>query len=340
MIGYIKDDYDKKIYFDELYDFLPDEIVDSHAHIWRVEDDEYDRSKFPKKWTNRVAGECPIDDLLAIYDGLFEGKKVIPVIFGNSVVRYKEHNAYVKSVSEKYGFPSLYWTKYEIPTEVLEREVLSGNYQGLKPYLGGCKQGVAPAEADVFDFLPKNHLELANKYGWKVVLHLSKSERLKNENNLKSILEIEEKYPNVKLIVAHVGRAYANEDVGNAFELLKQTKNMIFDFSANTNADVIRGAIETVGVKRVLFGTDLPIAKMKMRRIVENGNYINIVPRSLYGDVSSDSHMRETDDKNITNFTYEILLAFKQASKDLTLSKEDIENIMSGNACKLYNIKF
>ncbi len=108
MIGYQKDEFDKKIYFEELCDFLPDEIVDSHAHIWRVEDDEYDRSKFPKKWTNRVAGECPIEDLLAIYQGLFEGKKVIPVIFGNSVQKYKEHNAYVKTVAQKYGFPSLY----------------------------------------------------------------------------------------------------------------------------------------------------------------------------------------------------------------------------------------
>lgn len=340
MIGYQKDEFDKKIYFEELCDFLPNNIVDSHAHIWRVEDDEYDRSKFPKKWTNRVAGECPIEDLLAIYDGLFEGKKVIPVIFGNSVQRYKEHNAYVESVSKKYGFPALYWTRYEIPTEELEKEVLSGGYQGLKPYLGGCKQGVSPAEADIFDFLPKNHLELANKHGWKVVLHLSKSDRLKNKSNLETLLDIEQKYPNVKLIVAHVGRAYADEDVGNAFDLLKNTQNMIFDFSANTNSSVITKCIETVGTQRVLFGTDLPIAKMKMRRIVENGNYINIIPKGLYGDVSGDIHMRESSDKNITNFTYEILLAFKQSAKDLSLSRKDVEDIMSGNACKLYNIKF
>ncbi len=183
-------------------------------------------------------------------------------------------------------------------------------------------------------------MKIADKYGWKVVLHLSKSERLKNESNLKTLLDIEQKYPNVKLIVAHVGRAYADEDVGNAFELLKNTQNMIFDFSANTNASVIRGAIETVGVKRVLFGTDLPIAKMKMRRIVENGNYVNVIPRALYGDVSGDIHMRESDDKNITNFTYEILLAFKQASIELGLSSEDIKDIMSGNACKLYNINY
>ena len=333
-------DYDKKVYTEELKDFLPDKIVDSHAHCWRVEDDEYDRSKFPKKWTNLVARDCYVEDLIETYNTLFAGKRVIPVIFGNSVNKCLEHNAYVKSVSEKYGYPSLFWTRYEMTPEFIEQSVLNGGFQGLKPYLGGCKQGVTPSEADIYDFLPKSHLELANKYGWKIVLHISKSKRFKDETNLKTLLEIENNYPNVKLIVAHIGRAYTDSDVGNAFEVLSSTKNMLFDFSANVNSNVITKCIETFGVKRVLFGTDLPIAKMKMRRIEENGTYINIVPKGLYGDVSSDIHMRETIDNNITNFTYEILRAFKRSASNLTLTKSDVEDIMCNNACALYNIKF
>ena len=104
MFGYQKTKYDVEVYENELKDFLPDNIVDAHAHIWRVEDDEFDRSKFPEKWTNRVAGECPIEDLLQTYKDFFPGKKVIPVVFGNSVKRCAYHNAYVKSVKEKYGF--------------------------------------------------------------------------------------------------------------------------------------------------------------------------------------------------------------------------------------------
>lgn len=332
-------DYDKKVYTEELKDFLPDKIVDSHAHCWRVEDDEYDRSKFPKKWTNLVAKDCYIEDLLETYKTLFAGKKVIPIIFGNSVNRCMEHNAYIKSVSEKYLFPSLFWTRYEMSPEFVEENVLKGGFQGLKPYLGGCKQGVNPSEADIYDFLPKNHLEVANKYGWKIVLHVSKSKRFKDESNLKTLLEIEQNYPNVKLIVAHIGRAYTGSDVGDAFEVLKNTKNMLFDFSANTNSSVITKCIETFGTKRVLFGTDMPIAKMKMRRIIENGTYINVIPKGLYGDVSNDVHMRESLDSNITNFTYEILRAFKLSTSDLTLTRKDIEDIMCGNAASLYNIK-
>ncbi len=341
MFGYKKTDYDLQVYETELKDFLPDNIVDAHAHIWRVEDDEFDRTKFPQKWTNRVAGECPIEDLLQTYKDFFPGKKVIPVVFGNSVKRCAQHNAYVKSVKEKYNFPTMYWTTYDMTPEFLEEEVIKGGYSGLKPYLGGCKAGVKPSDANIFDFLPHKHLEVANKLGLNVILHVSKDDRFKNKDNVSELLEIEQKYPNVKLTVAHIGRAYATEDLGTALDELKNTENMTFDFSANTNSEVIRKCIEAVGVKRVLFGTDLPIAKMRMKRIVENGVYINVIPRGIYGDVSNDIHMREVDDDSeISNFTYEIVRGFKKASEELSLSRNDVEDIMCNNACNLYGIKF
>ena len=77
VFGFTMTDYDKKVYAEELQEFLPDTIVDSHAHCWRVEDDPYDRSKFPKKWTNLVAGQCPAPDLIQTYKDLFPGKRVI-----------------------------------------------------------------------------------------------------------------------------------------------------------------------------------------------------------------------------------------------------------------------
>ena len=74
--------------------------------------------------------------------------------------------------------------------------------------------------------------------------------------------------------------------------------------------------------------------------VLENGIYYNNVPRGLYGDVSNDIHMRETDRENITCFMYEELLAFKRAAEALKLSKQDVEDIMCNNAAKLFNISF
>ena len=88
-----------------------------------------------------------------------------------------------------------------------------------------------------------------------------------------------------------------------------------------------------------MFGSDMPITKMRMYRIVEDGHYINVVPRGLYGDVSYDRNMRETDETKITTFMYEELLAFKRAAEELHLTKDEIQGILGGNGAKLFGIE-
>ena len=110
---------------------------------------------------------------------------------------------------------------------------------------------------------------------------------------------------------------------------------MYFDFTANLCDDAIKACIEAVGPKRLIFGSDLPVATMRMYRITENGEYFNVVPRGLYGDVSKEPHMRETDEKDVTIMMYEQIRALKRVAEELKLTKEDVEDIMYGNAKRL-----
>ena len=178
-------------------------------------------------------------------------------------------------------------------------------------------------------------LELMNELGGTVMLHIARNGRLKDPVNLAQMMEIDEKYPNAKVIIAHIGRAYSPEDIGNAFDILKNSKHLTFDFTANTLDVAMIECIKAVGTKRVMFGSDMPITKMRMYRVSENGNYINVVPRGLYGDVSSDPHMRETDEKDVTFMIYEQILALKRVAIDMKLSDKQIEDIMFLNAKKL-----
>ena len=143
---------------------------------------------------------------------------------------------------------------------------------------------------------------------------------------------------NVRLIIAHIGRAYTRGDVGNAFETLDKLPDLMYDFSANCCEYSITEVIRHAGPKHVMFGTDMPILRMRTHRIEENGTYINLVPPGLYGDPSADPHLREVsaeEAKKITFFAYEELLAFKRASKTLNLTRQDIEDIMYNNAANM-----
>lgn len=340
MFGFELTDYDKKVYEEELNEFLPKNIVDMHTHVYTLD------CRKPRKpgariyWPARVAQDNSIEDITQTYKDLFPNQKVIPVIFGSPSHYLDRCNAYCSEKSKEYGYPALFLSHYNDSAEFLEEQVIKGGFQGLKPYLNNCKDGVIGKEAEIYEFLNPEHLKVADKHGWKVILHISRPDRLKDPKNIATLMDIEQKYPNVKLIVAHIGRAYAPEDLGDAFETLKHTKNMMFDFCANTLPLATEQCINAVGTKRLLFGSDLPIAKMRMYRISEDGYYINVVPRGLYGDVSDAEHMRETDEPNVTNFMYEIIRGFKKTAEKLSLSKEDVEDVMCNNAANLFNIKF
>jgi predicted TIM-barrel fold metal-dependent hydrolase len=135
-----------------------------------------------------------------------------------------------------------------------------------------------------------------------------------------------------------VGRAYCNEDIGDAFKVLAQTKRISFDISANTNDYVFEQLLRCAGPQRVLFGSDMPILRMRMRRVTRDGHYVNLVPKGLYGDVSNDKNMAEIEGEEATNLTfflYEEIAAFRRAATRVGLTREEINDVFYGNAKRM-----
>lgn len=336
MFNLTMNDYDRKVYEEELKNFLPDRFIDLHVHIWKNTFTPQGDSNGGATWTHLVADEMTGSDLMDALNRMFPGKKVTPLVFGGVDHSVAQCNEYVVEQSKRYGFPTLLRTDYSMTPDELEEQVKAGGFLGLKPYLTNCPPYLPASEIRIYDYLPKEHLEAADRNGWIVMLHIPRSGRLRDSVNLAQLMEIEENYPNLRLVVAHIGRAYSHQDLGDAFELLKNTKHMLFDFTANLCDEAIETCIRAMGTDRLLFGSDLPITIMRMYRITdETGFYYNVVPRGLYGDVSDDRHMKESDESTITLMLYEQLLAFKRVAGKLRLSDSEIEAILYRNSKKL-----
>jgi predicted TIM-barrel fold metal-dependent hydrolase len=330
---------DKQFYRKKLNDFLPDKIIDIHTHIWldRFRSGSCRAPVRAAAWPWLVANENSIEALQETYRLLFPGKEVTPLVFSQVSLEYdiEAGNAYVRECAQTHGLPALRVTQPRESAADVEQAVESGGFLGIKVYLNFAEPYIPAKEIRIYDFLPHHQLEMLNRRGWIVMLHIPRDGRLKDPVNLAQLLEIEKKYPSLKLIVAHVGRAYCPEDIGNAFEVLADTKNMVFDISANTNAYVFQQLIKAVGSKRILFGSDFPIVRMRTKRICENGTYVNLVPQGLYGDVSGDRNMREVSGReagDITFFIYEEIEAFRIAAEAEGLNRADIERVFYGNA--------
>ncbi|MCP4312399.1 MAG: amidohydrolase family protein [Bacteroidetes bacterium] len=336
-------DVDKRFYKEHLEDFLPENIIDIHTHVYikEITGTAAVQDKRLVSWTSLVAEDNPIEDLLECYRLMIPGKKVVPCLFPwvEPLQKIDELNEYTRASASSRNLPVLFLDHPDYRMEELEQKLVDGAYNGIKVYLSLAPSYIPGNEVRIFDFLPHGHLAVLDKLGLMVMLHIPRSGRLKDPVNLAQIVEIEQKYPNVKVVLAHVGRAYCPEDVGDAFEILGKTENLAFDCSANTNPEVFRQALESLGPRRMTFGSDLPITRMRMRRICENGTYINLIPKGLYGNVSGDKNMRELEGEEaarLSFFLYEEIKAMKEAVNELGLNKSDVEDIFYNNAKRIF----
>ena len=331
--------YDRKIYEEELRDFLPPKMIDIHCHVWRdglVDHSQLENpgAKRTVPWPSLVALDDPIEDLVEAYRLLFPGQSVTPLMFANAG-GMPACNEYTARCSEVTGFPALYFSHPLESADTVEENIRKGHFLGVKSYLDLSPKYIPENEIRIFDFFPKHQLERLNELGAIMMLHIPRPGRLKDPVNLMQIAEIKRDYPNIRLIIAHIGRAYTTADIGNAFDTLDKLPDLMYDFCANCCEYAITEVLRHAGPKHLMFGTDMPITRMRMRRIEENGTYINLIPPGLYGDPSQDPHLREVsaeEAERITFFAYEEILALKRACKTLNLDRDDVEDIFYNNA--------
>lgn len=336
--------HDREIYEKELRDFLPEHILDVHCHLWKNQFNDLKQYAVgdPKRcvtWPSLVATENPIEDLLETYELLFPGKDMKALVFAGGDPS-AANNSYVADSAQKVGFPALYYSHPQESADAVEYQIRRGHMLGVKSYLDLAPKYLPEREIRIFDFFPKHQLERLNEMGAIVMLHIPRPGRLKDPVNLAQIIAIKKEFPNIRLIIAHIGRAYTKEDVGNAFDVLSEVPDLMFDFCANCCEYAITELLRNTGSTHAMFGMDMPILRMRTHRIEENGTYINLIPPGLYGDPSQDSHLREVspeEAEKITFFAYEELLSLKRACKTLGFGKAEVENIMYNNAMGLIN---
>jgi uncharacterized protein len=333
---------DRSFYEKNIKRYLPEKMIDIHTHIW-LKGHIGQMTAAPARtvaWPSMVAADNSVEDLIQTYLILFPGKTVTPMVFSQVVPEcdLQSGNEYVRDCAAKHGFPSLMVMRPELDADEMEKSIKAKGFNGIKVYLTFSKAYIPEKEIRIYDFVPHHQLEVLNRRGLILMLHIPRDGRLGDPVNLEQLAEIDREYPDISVIIAHVGRAYCPEDVKNAFEVLTKTNNLLFDISANTNPEVFEKLINFIGPKRILFGSDLPVLRMRSGRICENGRYINLVPKGFYGDVSKDLHMREIDGpdaQKLTFLLYEEIDAFRRASEKCGLDHKDIEDIFYNNARRI-----
>ncbi len=327
-------DLDRRIWEDELNEFVPQRVFDAHTHVWRwAFNTDPEKNSGPYRTFVCPEFENASYALLDECDKLLmPGRSVERLSFPfpfNTGTDFEASNEFIANEFRDHpNSGALMLVHPEMTAEFIEDTVRSGGFLGLKPYRFYSLTGDA-VNCRITDFLPEHQIAVADRLGLLIMMHLSKPDGIADCQNLDDLERLTGEYPNAKWILAHCARAYSNWPIERAGNRLRDMPNTWFDTSSVCESDAIAALIRCVGIGRVMYGSDdVPVGILR-------GKYISFGYGWAYLSETNQNVNLSHCDGRMTFTRYEQLRAMKRASAAVGLSRADVEAMFSGNAEKL-----
>ena len=316
---------------------LPDKIIDAHMHI-NLPEHVASVSEMTIKgdWALECGMVMTYEDANYYHQTLFPGKKVhiLGLPWPLPEADIKANNQYLADLKQKGMLQALMTIRPEWPASYVEEILLAGNYAGFKPYpyMAAAKKG---ADISIFDFLPHEHLAVADRHRKAVLLHLPRKGRLADPDNIIELRQIVQKYPNIKLVLAHFGRCFNPVYFETGIkELGDELKALYFDTAAVINPAVHQLALENLQYQKILFGTDFPILLWHGKREWTETEYINLCRE----DFSWNLHQYPDKEDKYTFFVYEQIKAILDSINQRPEKDKLRQAIFFDNAASVYGM--
>ncbi len=334
-------DVDRAFWAEHLEGWLPLRIVDAHTHIAHARHrlEPMTEAKRRQYWVNELLE--PMDGPTAehCYRTVFPKRESACVAFGLPDLEFDVEggNDYVQQECAKRGWHSLAVTRPQWSQQTVAALLDAPGVIGVKPYYSLISADRETRdrhlEASIFEFLPHHVLEVVNaRHGW-VTLHVPKADRLGHPDNVREVREIRRHYPNIVLVIAHLGRCYTEPHAREALPQFSDDPGLYFDTSAVLNPVCHRIALECFGPGRLLYGSDNPVMYMRGRRQYHDRTYLNRTNHPFHFNRDREPAEVET---RYTLFMYEDIRAIKQACTELGIAgREDVAKIFHANADRL-----
>ena len=319
---------DYRIYNEELAPKLPKRIFDAHVHVFRK---EYfpGGAQFPEGHVfNRFGGDFPIELWRELMQELLPQQELWLNCF--SAPDLTIDNDRVPEVQGEREFAMALVSPAD-SAETLQKRIESSNAVGAKPYLNYAAHvyGKKSNDVEIRDMLTPGQLEYLNEKHLAVTLHIPRAGRFADPLNQRQMIELCEKYPHIKFIFAHIGRAYfmRNIEESNIDEFV-QYPNAFFDTAMINSADIFKYTFDHFPVERVLFGTDTPIALLRGKSVEINNQYAYLMGENYaIGSAIIDT----SGVVEFTTFFYEQLRGIIAS-----VPEKELEKVLFSNAYKLF----
>ena len=328
-----RNDLDQQIWDEELADFVPSKVFDAHTHIYRwVDNIDPDKQNGPFSSFVRPEFEHASWDLLDECDHiLMPGRSVQRLSFPFPFPQcdFDGSNAFITGeVSPHPQSGALTLVHPSMTADQVDATVRAGGFLGLKPYRFYSSTG-DPVECRITDFMAEHQIAVADQHGLIIMMHLSRSRGISDEQNLDDLEWLTTKYPRVRWILAHCARSYSSWPIEKAGNRLRDLPNIWCDTSSVCESDAVEALLRTIGVDRVMYGSDdVPVGVLR-------GKYVAFGFGWAY--LSEENHSLNLShcDPRMTFTRYEGLRAMQRAARSVGLTRDEIQAMFHDNAVSL-----
>ncbi len=330
MNDWIVTDADRELFDRELESFVPSTIFDAHGHWYRAEHFAADATPALVQSGPAVAGSDAFD---AAMRQLIPNRRTEGLFFPfpHAGLDVDAANEFLfQELLRRPGSRGQMLITPDQDPEFIRETVRRCGFVGLKCY--HVYASLRPTfESLIEEFLPEAQVRVADEEGLSITLHIVRARALADAANQQWIRERCERYPNMRLILAHAARGFNPHHTMQGIEALRGLQNVWFDTSAVTDCGAIEAIVNTFGHTRVLYGADFPVSHLRGRCVALGDSFFWISSDNTDLDVP---YAR----LNLGLVGHESLRTLKVARTSLRLTDAQVEDIFHHNATRLFGL--
>ena len=319
----------------EVEPFLPDRIFDAHAHLFCKS--HYAEGTLPAHLRN--APDClGLDEYAHYSEWLHPGRRVVGgLFFGLIFTGDRESNNRFVAEEVQAGGPfgrralGQMVVAPDTDPEFIRHEVDRHGFVGLKVYHTMAHTDGPTWDAPIPAYFPETFAQIADEMGLTVTLHMVRARALADPVNQTVIRDYCERFPNMRLILAHAARGFNPWHTIEGIHSLTGLPNVWCDTSAVTEAGAFEAIVDVLGHRRLLYGTDFHVSHLRGRCVAVGDSF-----HWLYADEMSLSENHTSLRPVLIGL--ESLRSLRLACRRLKLSDGQVEDIFYNNAADLFSL--
>lgn len=309
--------------------FLPERIFDVHTHLFHTR--HFAGGRHPVFLeSNRGYGLADFNEAMSRW---MPGRQVESLFFGYPSAGNDRagENAWLREqvepvVSTTNSRALVLAAPGDDPAGV-RRLLQTKVFVGIKPYR--LYADVPDTrEATIESFAPEWMWEACHDHDGLMVLHIMRAGGITDEHNVQTLRRLCTCYPRCRLILAHVARSFNYRHAREGLHWVADLDNVVVDTSAVTQAGAFRAALEVLGPRRVLWGSDYMVSELRGSCVTQGDGFT-----WLYAD--DDAAKQLTVFGDFTLVGIESLMCLREACDDTGMNEADVRDIFHNNAIRL-----